>query len=182
MKPCRLNVMGASGAGATTLGRAIASAWSVPHADSDDYYWLPTDPAFTTPRPVPERLDLMRTVFAPRAAWVLSGAMTSWGDAVVSLSDATVFLVLDPAERMRRLEEREQRRRSLEHLREEESTEFLEWAAGYDDPSSTSRSRRSQESWLEELRTPVLRLDTSAPVEELCRNVLAWEPDLTGTA
>lgn len=58
MEPCRLHVLGASGAGATTLGRAIATAWSVPHADSDDYYWMPTDPAFTTPRTVPERVDL----------------------------------------------------------------------------------------------------------------------------
>lgn len=176
MEPCRLNVMGASGSGATTLGRALASAWSVPHADSDDYYWMPTEPAFTTPRAVPERVDLMHALFAPRSAWVLSGAMTSWGESVVSLCDATIFVTLDPQERMRRLEAREERRRRTEGLDAEASKEFLEWAAGYDDPSFEGRRLRSQEAWLEHLRTPVLRLDTSRPVEELCRRVLDWEP------
>jgi hypothetical protein len=176
MEPCRLNVMGASGAGATTLGRAIATAWSVPRADSDDYYWLPTVPAFTTPRTVPERISLMSRIFAPRAAWVLSGAMTSWGEPIVSLCDATIFLTVDPHERMRRLEAREERRRRVEGVDEDASQDFLEWAAGYDDPASTSRSLRSQEAWLERLPTPILRLDSSQPVEELCRRVLSWAP------
>ena len=176
MEPCRLNVMGASGAGATTLGRAIATAWSVPHADSDDYYWVPTMPAYNTPRPVPERIGLMRQVFAPRSAWVLSGAMTSWGEPIVSHCDATVFLTVDPQERMRRLEAREDRRRRTEGLDREASQEFLEWAAGYDDPTFTSRSLRSQQAWLDRLQTPVLRLDSSQSVDELCSQVLAWDP------
>lgn len=169
--------MGASGSGATTLGRVIASAWSVPHADSDDYYWVPTKPAFTTPRSIPERLDLMREMFAPRAAWVLSGAMTSWGDSIVSPCDATVFLTLDPQERMRRLEAREESRRRIEGLDADASREFLDWAAGYDDPSFESRSRWSQEAWLGRLSTPVLRLDAAQPVEELCRRALDWDLD-----
>ncbi|WP_053917688.1 MULTISPECIES: hypothetical protein [Brachybacterium] len=176
MEPCRLNVMGASGAGATTLGRAIATVWSVPHADSDDYFWMPTEPAFTTPRAVPERVNLMSQIFAPRTAWVLSGAMTSWGESIVSLCDATIFLTIDPQERMRRLEARERLRRRVEGLEEDASREFLKWAAGYDDPSSPSRSLRSQEAWLERRPTPVLRLDSSQPVEELCRRVLDWDP------
>lgn len=64
----------------------------------------------------------------------------------------------------------------IEGLDPDVSKEFLEWAAGYDDPSFESRSLRSQEAWLERLRTPVLRLVTSQPVEELCRRVLDWEP------
>ena len=168
--------MGASGAGATTLGRAIATAWSVPHADSDDFYWVPTMPAYTLPRPVPERISLMRQVFAPRAAWVLSGAMTSWGEPIVSLCDATVFLTVDPQVRMGRLEAREERRRRTEGLDRAESQEFLEWAAGYDDPAFPSRSLRSQQAWLDRLPTPVLQLDSSQPVDELCSQVLAWDP------
>jgi len=38
--------MGASGAGTTTLARAIAGQWAVPHADADDYFWIPSNPPY----------------------------------------------------------------------------------------------------------------------------------------
>ena len=47
MTPCHLHITGASGSGTTTLGRALASAWAVPHADTDDYFWVPTTPPYT---------------------------------------------------------------------------------------------------------------------------------------
>jgi hypothetical protein len=51
---------GASGAGVTSLGRALACALAVPHHDTDDYFWLPTDPPYRDKRDVGERLKLMR--------------------------------------------------------------------------------------------------------------------------
>lgn len=47
---------------------------------------------------------------------------------------------------------------------------------GYDDPAFPSRSLRSQQAWLDRLPTPVLQLDSSQPVDELCSQVLAWDP------
>ena len=47
MKPCRVLVLGATASGTTTLARALADRWSVPHADTDDYFWVPTDPPYT---------------------------------------------------------------------------------------------------------------------------------------
>ena len=44
MRTCRIHVFGASGAGVTTLGRALADALGTPHHDTDDYFWLPTTP------------------------------------------------------------------------------------------------------------------------------------------
>ena len=41
-----------------------------------------------------------------RESWVLSGSMIGWGDDVVARCDAVVFLTLDSAERLRRLEAR----------------------------------------------------------------------------
>ena len=38
---------GPSGAGTTTLGRALAGELGWTHMDSDDYYWEPTDPPYT---------------------------------------------------------------------------------------------------------------------------------------
>jgi hypothetical protein len=58
-------------------------------------------------RPAVDRLAVMEQVFLPRDAWVLSGSILGWGDSVVERCDAVVFLSLDPAERMRRIEARE---------------------------------------------------------------------------
>jgi adenylate kinase family enzyme len=52
MTPRRLLVTGASGSGTITLGRVLATDWAVPHADVDDYFWLPSSPAYVERRPV----------------------------------------------------------------------------------------------------------------------------------
>lgn len=168
--------MGASGSGTTTLARALADQWSVPHADADDYFWAPTSPPFTQKREEAERLALMHQVFVPRDAWVLSGSMVGWGDSVVAECDAVVFLTLDPCERMRRLEARELQRRAGEDFDRAAWTEFTDWARGYDDPVFEGRSRAGHEAWLAQREQPVLRLDSSATLAELCAAVMDWQP------
>ena len=44
--PQRLHVFGASGSGTTTFGRAWAARFGHTHLDTDDFYWMPTKPAF----------------------------------------------------------------------------------------------------------------------------------------
>ena len=177
MRRCRLHVMGASGSGTTTLARALADHWSVPHADADDYFWVPTDPPYVERRPESDRLALMREVFVPREAWVLSGSMVDWGDAVVDECDAIVFLTLDPQERLGRLEAREVHRRAGRGFDSTAWEGFLDWARGYDDPAFDGRSRLAHEKWLAERHHPVLRLDGAASREELRDRVLDWIPD-----
>ena len=176
MRRCRLHLTGASGTGTTSLARVIAAAWSVPHADADDYFWLPTSPPFTHKRPEHERLALMEAVFVPRDTWVLSGSMLDWGDPVVAHCDAVVFLTLDPAVRMARIEARERVRRDGGKLDEESHATFLAWARGYDDPAFEGRSRVRHDHWLATLNCPVLHLDSDAPLETLRDEVLRWEP------
>lgn len=172
----RLHVTGASGSGTTTLGRAVADAWAVPHADADDYFWLPTDPPYVRKRPPLERVALMERVFLPREGWVLSGSVVGWGDEVVRRCDGVVFLTLDPAERMRRLELREQVRCERGPADEGAREAFLAWARGYDAPSFDGRSRAGHEEWLGTLTCPVLRLDAAQTREALRDAVLAWAP------
>jgi hypothetical protein len=158
------------------LARAVADAWGVPHADSDDYFWLPTDPPYTRKRPVDERLTLMEQVFLPREAWVLSGWMLGWGEPVIARCEAVVFLTLDPAERLRRLDARERVRHSGVQVDEEAFERFLTWARGYEDPEFHSLNRRRHEEWLATLSCPVLRLDSARPPRALRDSVLEWEP------
>jgi hypothetical protein len=176
MQRCRVHILGASGTGTTTLGRALADHWSVPHADADDYYWGPSDPPFVDKRPVADRLALMRTMFVAREAWVLSGSMISWGESVVAECGAIVYLTLDPEERLRRLEAREAVRQAGRDPDPAAWTQFLDWARGYDDPDFEGRSRVKHEAWLERVGLPVLQLDSGRSREELRDAVLAWEP------
>lgn len=176
MKRSKIHIMGASGSGTTTLGRALANYWSVPHADTDDYFWLPTDPPYVAKRAEHERLHLMRSLFLPRDAWVLSGSLFGWGETVIEQCDAVIFLILDSEERLRRLEKREDTRRSDARFDEISWNRFLEWAAGYDNPAFEGRSRAGHERRLEIVNKPVLRLDSAMPPDQLVDAITNWKP------
>lgn len=103
MKSRRIHVTGASGAGVTTLGRALADSLALPHHDTDDYLWQPTTPPYRALRGAADRLRLMREMFLPRADWVLSGGLDGWGDGIIPSFDLVVFLTTPHEVRMRRL-------------------------------------------------------------------------------
>lgn len=180
MGPRRVHILGASGAGTTTLGRALADRWSVPHADVDDYFWEPTDPPYSTQREPAARVRLMTEVFVPRPAWVLTGSIMGWGEALIPHFDLAVFVTVDPSVRLARLRRRERQRygaRIDEGGDLHESTEaFLAWAAGYDDPSFAGRNRALHEAWLAELPCPVLEVDGDRPVVDLAAEIIGTDP------
>lgn len=175
LDPCRLFIMGASGSGRTALGRAIADKWAIPHADADDYFWRPTSPPYTEQRAPVERLSLMREVFVPRNTWVLSGSIMGWGEDLMAMFDAVVFLTLDPETRMTRLRARESIRvlelAKAGGLDEAAHEEFMSWAQGYDNPDFAGRNRSRHEQWLAMLSCPILRLDSSRPVNDLVQAI-----------
>jgi adenylate kinase family enzyme len=166
----RIHLTGASGAGVTTLGRALASDLAVPHHDTDDYYWCPTDPPYREKRAIPDRIRLMREMFLDRPAWVLSGALESWGGTVQGYFDLVVFLRTDTDLRVARLRDREARRLAQPDRNGPagpETESFLHWAAGYERGGLAGRSLQRHEIWLASLDCPVLRLDGGRPVAEL---------------
>lgn len=176
MRTRRLHVTGASGAGSTTLGRALANALALPHFDSDDFFWRPTNPPYLEVRPSAERSSLMEALFLPRNGWILSGSGLGWGD-VADRFDLVVFLYAPTQVRLDRLRERESRRFGAEATapsgwRHAETESFLDWAAHYDDGTREGRSLLMQLEALAKLTCPVLRLDGAQPVEELVEAVV----------
>ena len=180
MTPCRLHITGASGTGTTTLGRRLATQWAVPHADSDDYFWVPTSPPYTTKREEAARIRLMREVFVGRDAWVLSGSLMGWGDPLTESFDAVVFLSVDHDVRMSRLHAREVTRYGSRiepgGMHESAHRDFMDWASGYEDPTTDGRNRAQHEAWLATLTCPVLRLDSTRGVDELVAEIAGWRP------
>jgi adenylate kinase family enzyme len=174
----RIHIVGASGAGVTTLGRALASALAVPHHDTDDYYWRPTAPPFREKRDVADRLRLMREVFLDRPGWVLSGSLDDWGSEVVPLFDLVVFMHVRTEVRLERLRDRETRHFGLDAVapggwRHEETEAFIEWAAHYDDGTREGRNLPRHLAWLATLTCPVLRLHGTRPLPALVDQVVA---------
>lgn len=173
----RIHILGASGSGTTTLGAATAAFLGAPHHDTDTFYWLPTDPPFTTPRPVAERVPLLVAQLPPAGSWVLSGSAFRWAKALEPLYELIVYLRLDPALRMERLRKREQARYGARIAPGGDmvasSAAFLRWAAAYDTAGREQRSRVAHEEWLASQTTPVLRLDSSKPVPHLAAAVLS---------
>lgn len=167
----RIHILGASGSGTTTLGAALSAATGWPHEDSDTYFWIPTDPPFTTPRPRERRLDELLPRLAALPDWIFTGSSISWAGALEPLYELVVYLHLDPTLRMARLHAREIGRYGARIAPGGDmavaSQEFLAWAEAYDTAGQDQRSRALHADWLAKRTCPVLRLDAAAPVAAL---------------
>jgi adenylate kinase family enzyme len=179
MKTCRVHITGASGAGVSSLGRALADALSVSHHDTDDYFWRPTNPPYTEQREPAERLRLMREVFLDRTDWVLSGSLDGWGDPIIPYLDLVAFVYTPTAIRLERLRAREFKRFGAEAAPggsiHKEVMEFIEWASHYDDGTREGRNLPRHQAWLTVLPCRVVRLDGTRQVQdmvnEVCRTI-----------
>ena len=166
----RIYISGASGSGTTTLGNALAASLDVPHLDTDDFFWAPSEVPFTRKRAIPERVALMTRAMG-RGGWVISGSCDGWGDTLLEDMDLVVFLTLETPRRLARLKKRERARFGDRILAggdmERGHREFLAWAASYDKPYFSGRSRERHEHWLSDLTVPVLRLRGDLPTSKL---------------
>jgi adenylate kinase family enzyme len=173
----RIHILGASGAGTTTLGAELAARIGLLHVDADTLFWIPTDPPFTTRRPEDDRRALLLQRLPVMGHWVFSGSALKWGTPLEPFYDLIVFLRLDPTMRIQRLRQREIARYGArieaggDMVRA--SVEFLEWAASYDTGGREGRSLAAHGTWLKSQRAHVLRLDSSAPVPDLVTAVMA---------
>ncbi|MEM1320538.1 MAG: AAA family ATPase [Bacteroidota bacterium] len=175
----KILVFGASGAGTTTLGRALAERLGSQHLDADDYYWEVSDPPFQHKVPLERRNTLLRRDFLATDRVVVSGSLVSWGEEWRAAFDWAVFLWIPAEVRMERLRRRE-RERYGSRLEEEvavaaQSAAFLAWASRYDDPAFEGRSIRLHREWMNLLNCPILCIEgdyrTDQQVERVCKKI-----------
>jgi len=166
----RIHILGASGSGTTTLGRALAARLQCPHCDTDDYFWLPADPPYTHQRERTERAQLLMNDITAHDAWVVSGSLCGWGDVAIPLFELVVFLWVPQDVRMEHLRRRELARFGARMLpggdMYEQSQAFLAWAASYDDGGLDIRSRQLHDQWLSTLPCPILCFEGEYTIEE----------------
>ncbi len=167
-----IHIFGASGAGVTTLGRHLANMLAIPHHDTDDFFWMPTDPPYQTIRPEKYRLCLMQDIFLPLPAWILTGSLVGWGDVLLRFFDLVVFLVTSKEIRLQRLKNREiLRYNDVLQPATEQSRAFLDWAAAYDEGDETMRSLVSHRRWLQKVEVPLLIFDGNRPPEVMAAEI-----------
>ena len=163
----RIHIFGASGAGTTTLAKALCAKLGIEHFDSDDYFWKTK---YTEPWPREIRLNMLRNALEAEESWILSGAVIDWGNPLISMFDAVVFLSVPNELRIARLIERERLRYGLEMepggTEHDSFNEFIEWANLYEAGGMDVRSRLQQETWLTALSCPVLRIEGPGSVQE----------------
>lgn len=171
-----LYIFGASGSGTTTLGRAMGEALGWRHLDIDDYYWLPTDPPFTTARPREERMPLLLRDMEGAPGVVLSGWGEGWIGPLLPGFTLAVRLVLEPSLRLMRLEARERvnfgGRLDPGGDMYENHRAFMDWAARFDEGGLDIRSKASLDAWQARMTCPVLVLDSAFSVDENLAAVL----------
>lgn len=169
-------IFGASGSGTTTLGEAICRERGFYHMDTDDYFWLPTDPKFTQKRPTEERLALMRRDIEQHENVVISGSLTGWGDPLIPYFTLAIRVETAQDIRIERLRQREKARFGAriapggdmykQHL------DFIEWAKTYDTADVNHRSKARHDAWQTLLPCLVLYVNGADTLEENVEKVI----------
>jgi adenylate kinase family enzyme len=175
----RIHIFGASGAGTTTLGKSLAERFTIPHLDTDDYFWGKTDIPHTKIRPLEQRIELLKTDLDKNPEWVLSGSLCGWGDFAIPMFTFAVFLWIPQDLRMSRLKDRELERFGQEALApggwfHENHTGFMAWAAQYDTAGPDMRSRALHEEWMKNLPCRLVRFEQPLSAEIMAAQVAEY--------
>ncbi|PTV94497.1 adenylate kinase family enzyme [Rhodobacter aestuarii] len=182
----RVYITGAAGAGTSTLGRALADQLGVPFLDTDDFYWTPTEPPFTTKRPVAERLALIAAAQLGQGedgGWVLAGSCDGWGDVAIDGADLIVYISTPAPLRLSRIRKREAARWG-DRIQpggdmERQHAQFIKWAAGYEDPYFSGRSLARHLAWLVGRNEPVIEVSGTTALGDLVASVTAKLTEIT---
>lgn len=165
-----IHIYGAAGSGTSTLGKYISDRFGYYFMDTDDYFWLPTNPPFTTKRARQERLDRMKQEIATWNKVVISGSLVDWGDELIPLFTLVIRINTDTMLRIERIKKRERERFGSRIDPDgdlyENHCRFLEWAASYDTGDLNMRSKAEHDEWQKLLQCKQIELDGSKPVED----------------
>ncbi|WP_026478373.1 AAA family ATPase [Alkaliphilus transvaalensis] len=166
----RIHILGASGSGTTTLAKALSNKLGYKHYDTDDFFWVKTDPPFQEKTDVDERIKRMESCLKNVEKWVLSGSLCGWGDGFIPYFDLVVFLCIPKEIRMERLLERERNRYGSEIDKDgklyQDHLTFMDWASKYDSGDIDIRSRKLHYEWLEKLNCQVLKIEEDIALSE----------------
>ena len=168
-----IHILGASGSGVTSIGKAISKRFGHFFIDSDICYWQPTDPPFTTARPIDERQRIVAEGISKHKKCVISGSLCGWGDLFIPKFDLVLYVDLASETRIKRLVASEfetfgERIRPGGDMYQQHK-DFLEWAARYDTSGLQQRSRKLHMEWLKKISCRIINIDGSLDLESILK-------------
>ena len=157
----RIQIIGGSGTGKSTLGAFIGQSERIAWIDTDHYLWK--DTKFTEKRDVSERFSMYEADVMSFRDYVVSGSVFAWHPDGFINRDLLVFLSLDESIRMERLIAREAARYSDFSG----SNEFLDWCRTYHTATDYKMigTFAEHQHQMERSVSPVLILDASLPTQ-----------------
>ena len=168
-----IHIYGASGSGTSTLGRKICDELGYKFMDTDDYFWLPTNPKYISKRDKKECIELMMKDIHSEDNVVISGSLVDWGDVLISLFTLVIRLETETDIRIERLRKREKEAfgNSIEKDGDmyQNHLDFINWARAYDTGGLDMRSRAKHDAWQEKLQCKQILLNGA---ENLTQNFL----------
>lgn len=171
-----IHIYGASGSGTTTLGKRICEELGFTQMDTDDYFWMPTEPKFTHKRPKKERIELMKNDINKSENVVISGSLTDWGDELIPYFTLAIRIEMKQSVRIERLVNREKERYGLRIEPDgdlyQHHIEFVEWAKSYDNGGLNIRSKAMHDELEKSFPCQILYLDGEDKLEDKFEKVL----------
>ncbi|MBK8946660.1 MAG: adenylate kinase [Ignavibacteriae bacterium] len=173
----KLYILGASGSGVTTLGQLLAIKLGIKYFDSDDYFWIKTEPPFTQRRDPNKRNKLIIKDLRQTENWILGGSIIHWGGNLFPRFDLIIFLYLPNKIRLERLKKREFERYGniifTDEKRLKQFSDFITWATDYDNNTGiANRTLKAHQIWLRKSESPILEIIGNKTLDEKLELIL----------
>jgi adenylate kinase family enzyme len=171
-----IHIFGASGSGTTTLGKKICEELGYKQMDTDDYFWMPTEPKYTHKRPKNERIELMKNDINKYENVVISGSLTDWGSELIPYFTLAIRIEMKQSARIERLVKREKERYGSRIDPEgdmyQQHIKFVEWAKSYDHGGLDIRSKAMHDELEKSFQCKILYLDGEDDLDYKFKKVL----------
>jgi len=172
MKIC---VLGAAGAGTTTISKHISFKYGYKHFESDFFAWEQTNPPFQKTRPDSESTKMLNAELEKCDDVVISGNIAKWGEQYKDKFDLIIFLYAPTDVRLERIRYREQElygKRVLPNGDMYKNFEvFLGYAKAYDTGDKSFRSLILHKDFLKMVSCPVIKINTDDNLQDILKKI-----------
>lgn len=166
----RINLIGGSGSGTSTIGAILADLLGCPHLEADYFFHVQTEPPYQQQRNPQERMELIEEALEQSESWVLSGSVMGWGENPIFDFTHMIWLLPPKEIRLKRLYDRELTTfgdRIMEGGDMYEShLDFMNWANGYEEGDLEGKSLERHKAYLTQIKCPILKMTGEMTLEQ----------------
>lgn len=173
----KINILGASGSGVTTLGTELSRKLGVDYFDSDEFFWEKSGIPFSIKIDPKIRDRNILKQLSKTDNWILGGSVINWSKEIHDLFDLIIFLYIPQEIRLERLTVRELKKYGkkieTDTFWKRKFENFMEWAKDYDETKGiANRNIKTHKEWLKSQNIEKLNLIGEIPFEEKLERVI----------